>query len=458
METRYSYILRIVLAVTDFVLINLCFFLAWYVSEKYFISITTDFYRNNVLVSNLIWIISTGIFNLYSEATVQNMVAVYRATWRSISLQALLFIAYLSLSSHAELPRHILASFFLLMIFSFLLSRFTGTVLQTVFLKNFDIRKPVAILNLSSGSSTLASYLQHQSNLNFVGFLGNAPTGGLNANYTTTAAAELLQAASVAGIDEVFVSVDTEKLHHVNELVRQGEKHCVRLKFVHDFGSLQANFKLDKMGNFTVLCARKEPMEEITNRLKKRIFDIIISAAILVFIFSWLYPLLAIIIKAQSPGPVIFKQLRSGRNNKPFWCYKFRSMRMNGQSDHLQASLNDERITPIGRFMRKTSIDEFPQFFNVLMGYMSVIGPRPHMLSHTEQYRKMIEKYMVRHFLKPGISGWAQVNGYRGETREAVLMEKRVQHDIEYLENWSLMFDLKIVFLTIINIFKSEKN
>ena len=133
-------------------------------------------------------------------------------------------------------------------------------------------------------------------------------------------------------------------------------------------------------------------------------------------------------------------------------------MRVNDESNNLQATLNDSRITPIGRFMRKTSLDEFPQFFNVLLGYMSILGPRPHMLSHTEQYRQIIDKYMVRHFLKPGISGWAQINGYRGETKDARLMEKRVEHDIWYMENWSLMLDVRIMFLTIINIFRGEKN
>ena len=131
---------------------------------------------------------------------------------------------------------------------------------------------------------------------------------------------------------------------------------------------------------------------------------------------------------------------------------------MNRESDQLQASLNDERITPIGRFMRKTSLDEFPQFLNVLLGYMSIMGPRPHMLSHTEQYRGIVDKYMIRHFLKPGISGWAQINGYRGETKNTTLMAKRVEYDIWYMENWSLMLDVRILFITIVNIFKGDKN
>ena len=131
---------------------------------------------------------------------------------------------------------------------------------------------------------------------------------------------------------------------------------------------------------------------------------------------------------------------------------------MNNDSDKRQASKNDDRITPFGKFMRKTSLDELPQFFNVLLGNMSIVGPRPHMLKHTELYRAIIDKYMVRQNLKPGITGWAPVNGFRGETNTDYLMEKRVEHDIWYLENWSLMLDVKIAFMTVINVFRGEKN
>jgi len=168
--------------------------------------------------------------------------------------------------------------------------------------------------------------------------------------------------------------------------------------------------------------------------------------------------LLALLIKIQSKGPVLFKQERTGRNDETFWCYKFRSMRMNDKCNDLQASRDDERITPIGKFMRRTSLDEMPQFFNVFMGEMSVVGPRPHMLKHTEEYKAIVTQYMVRQFLKPGITGWAQVNGMRGETKTQQDMEDRVKLDLHYLENWSAMFDVKIVFMTIINLLRGDEN
>ena len=154
---------------------------------------------------------------------------------------------------------------------------------------------------------------------------------------------------------------------------------------------------------------------------------------------------------------MFFKQLRSGRDNKPFWCYKFRSMKVNSNSDTIQATKLDARITKIGAFLRKTSLDEFPQFFNVLKGDMSIVGPRPHMLKHTEKYSAIINQFMVRQFLKPGVTGWAQVNGYRGETKNIEQMEKRVEYDIWYMERWSSMLDIRIIFMTIINIFRGEE-
>jgi len=456
METRYYYILRIILACSDLLLVNLTFFLGIYLTNKHGVVLSANFYQSNTITCSLIWIICTGIFGLYSECTVHKLESIYRATWRTIVLHMFLFVAYLFLADHTDFPKHILISFYIVMVLGFVLSRFIGTALQAGISKNYDMRKAVAVLGVSEGGLKLAAYLEKQNSLNFVGFLGEDNSGS-NTPVLLSPSAQLKKAAEL-GVEEVFICVTPDKMGDMTDLIKEGEKQCMRLKFVPDLSALETNFRYDKMGNFTVLCARKEPLQSIENRFKKRLFDIVVSLFVIVFIFSWLYPLLAIIIKLQSRGPVFFAQLRTGRDNKPFWCYKFRSMRVNNDSDKRQASKGDDRITPIGRFMRKTSLDEFPQFFNVLLGYMSVIGPRPHMLAHTEEYRKIIDKYMVRQFLKPGISGWAQTNGFRGETKELILMEKRVEHDIWYFENWSLMLDVKVIFLTVINILKREEN
>lgn len=201
--------------------------------------------------------------------------------------------------------------------------------------------------------------------------------------------------------------------------------------------------------NFEMFNPQEIPLDSLALRIEKRIFDIVFSSAIILLVFSWLFPIMAILIKLNSKGPVFFKQQRTGVNNKTFWCYKFRTMTVNSESDSKQAQVNDSRITSIGSFMRKTNIDELPQFFNVLLGQMSVVGPRPHMLKHTQQYSELIRHYKVRHFVNPGITGWAQVNGFRGLTDELWKMEKRVEYDMEYLEKWSFKWDLRIIFLTL---------
>jgi len=190
-------------------------------------------------------------------------------------------------------------------------------------------------------------------------------------------------------------------------------------------------------------------VEISSDEIAKRVFDFLFALLVAILLLSWFIPLMALIIKLDSPGPVFFRQLRSGRYNIPFYCLKFRSMKVNSESDSLQASKEDQRITRVGAFIRKTSIDELPQFLNVLMGEMSVVGPRPHMLKHTEYYSQIIDNFMDRHHITPGITGWAQVSGLRGETRETQAMINRVNADIWYLHNRNLLLDIKIIFLTI---------
>jgi putative colanic acid biosynthesis UDP-glucose lipid carrier transferase len=207
-----------------------------------------------------------------------------------------------------------------------------------------------------------------------------------------------------------------------------------------------------------VLSLRNEPLNEVSNRIRKRLYDILMSSFVTIFILSWMIPLIALLIKLESKGPVFFLQKRSGKDNKPFTLIKFRSMHMTNEAHLKQATKDDSRVTKIGKFLRKTNLDEFPQFLNVLMGQMSIVGPRPHMLKHTQDYSKLLDQYMVRQFLKPGITGWAQINGYRGETKTIKQMEKRVEYDLWYLENWNLWLDSKIVLMTALNMARGEKN
>lgn len=270
--------------------------------------------------------------------------------------------------------------------------------------------------------------------------------------------AKCLQFVLDNSIDEIYFSVAELNNSQINDLVYFADNNLRVLKFIPDHKDLfSKKLKYEYYDYIPVLSLRSIPIQDPINKVTKRVFDILFSLFIILFILSWLTPILAIIIKLESKGPVFFKQARNGFNYHEFECYKFRSMKPNKTAHLHQVSKKDPRITKIGEFMRKTSIDELPQFFNVLFGKMSVVGPRPHMVSHTDMYAKKIDKFMVRHFVKPGITGLAQVSGFRGEIETDKDIINRVKYDIFYIENWSLILDFKIIFQTVANAIKGDK-
>lgn len=258
-------------------------------------------------------------------------------------------------------------------------------------------------------------------------------------------------------VNEVVVALPNNEVETLNHVISVSRNEAVRLRIIPDYSQISSRYTVDNFGGMAMINVRPEPLENFQWRAYKRGFDILFSLIILTCICSWLFPIVAIIIKLNSKGPIFFKQLRAGRDKIPFYCYKFRSMYVNDYSDSKNTVRNDPRVTWIGKILRKTSIDEMPQFVNVLLGHMAVVGPRPHMISQNETYIKIIDQYMVRQLVKPGITGWAQVCGYRGETRNNEDMQMRVEHDVWYLENWTYKLDLKIIFLTIWNMIKGEE-
>jgi len=259
-------------------------------------------------------------------------------------------------------------------------------------------------------------------------------------------------------IDEIYSSVAELSNENLTKLTDFSDNNLKILKFLPDNKEIYSK-RLDftYYGFLPILSMRKIPIEEPFNKFIKRGFDIALALLVILGILSWLTPLLGLIIKLESKGPVFFKQRRNGLDYKEFFCFKFRSMRPNPMAHLHQVRKDDPRITVIGKIIRKTSIDELPQFINVLKGEMSVVGPRPHMVSHTHMYAERVDKFMVRHFIKPGITGLAQVSGYRGEVEDENHIINRVKYDIFYLENWSLLLDLKIVSQTIYNALRGEE-
>ena len=258
--------------------------------------------------------------------------------------------------------------------------------------------------------------------------------------------------------DELYLCTSRKEKEVIQKISRYCDQHVVRFYYVPvSVETLGLNLKREMLDDMEVFTTYENPLQNSVNRAIKRMFDIGFSILALIPT-AIMFPFIYIIIKIQSPGPILFKQVRTGLDGKEFKCYKFRSMHVNKDADRLQATKNDPRKYPFGNFMRKANIDELPQFFNVLQGRMSVVGPRPHMLAHTEQYSQLIDKYMVRHFVKPGVTGWAQVTGFRGETKELWQMEGRVRRDIWYIEHWSIWLDIRIIWLTFKSIFVHDEH
>ena len=263
---------------------------------------------------------------------------------------------------------------------------------------------------------------------------------------------EIEQLANKHQIEKLFI---TPSKHYEDEHARKILAICNKIGLKVRYVMMNTYWNERRLNNanfadtMTVYNPQEIPLDNISNRLIKRIFDIVFSSLVILFLLSWLFPIIALIIKLDSKGPVFFRQLRTGVDNEIFNCLKFRTMQVNEHADSMQAKANDSRISKVGAILRKYNIDELPQFFNVLFGDMSVVGPRPHMLKHTDEYSELIGHYKVRHYVKPGVTGWAQVNGYRGLTDELWKMEGRVNYDMEYLKNWNYFWDLKIIYLPV---------
>jgi len=263
---------------------------------------------------------------------------------------------------------------------------------------------------------------------------------------------DLLSLSSIENhYDEIYIALPLRAENRIKQILNAMADSSITVKFIPDFFSFDLlHSRLTDIGGIPIISVYDSPLNSSGNALFKRIEDIVISGIIIILI-SPLLLVISLAIKLTSKGPIIFKQRRYGINGEEITILKFRSMTVCDNGENItQAKKGDSRITKVGRFLRKTSLDELPQFFNVIAGDMSIVGPRPHASAHNEQYRKLIPKYMLRHLVKPGITGWAQIHGWRGETDTLDKMEKRIEFDLHYIDNWSLWLDIRIILLTIV--------
>ncbi len=465
MVHRYATFIKAVNLTIDYFILNASMVLAYVILNRAIpLSLSDNRYLPIVLVFNLVWFLSANVSGLYSGVLNKDSIVTYRNVFRTYLIFAgLICIAiFIIIGTRAYfITREYL--FISLALFGFLIGLW-----KLIFLSirkgdrhGLISKRNIVIVGGGRVGMDIFNFLKSNPDRGYhpIGFFdndrSNLPIPELFLGDTSACMPYVLNNK----VHEIFCALPSSDSIAIEYLMRQADQNMIRFKMVPEYFSYNNRTTIvQSFGSIPVISVRPEPLESLLSRSIKRFFDICFSLFIVVFILSWMLPLLALLIKLGSKGPVFFVQLRSGRENQNFKCYKFRSMRVNSDSDKLQATKNDNRITAVGAIMRRTNLDELPQFFNVLIGDMSVVGPRPHMISHTEEYSQLIEKYMVRHFLKPGITGWAQVRGFRGETKDHSAMLKRVEHDVWYLENWSFLLDMKIIFLTLWVTFVGDNN
>lgn len=431
--------------------------------HTYMVWVNNGHYFPVVLVFNLVWLLSANITGAYEYVLNRDSITTYRLVAKTY----LLFVSFICVTIIIIGARVYLVTreylFYAILLFGFFLSLWKLIFLsirksERRFLADY---RNVVIVGSGRVANDVYNHLTETVDRGYhvMGIFDDNPYAVIRKELYMGNTEDCMDFLVKNGVDEIFCTLPNTEHEKIKQLMMDADRNLIRFKFVpqyYNFG--QKPTQVQSLGPIPVISIRPEPLENMLNRFTKRLFDVVFSVAIILFVFSWLFPILSLIILIQSKGPVFFVQTRSGRNNQPFKCFKFRSMAVNAESDSRQAVKGDARITPIGAFMRRTNLDELPQFFNVVLGNMSVVGPRPHMLSHTEQYSQVIDTFMVRHFLKPGITGWAQVNGLRGETKTTDAMLARVEADVWYLENWSFLLDMKVIFLTFWNTVKGDKN
>ncbi len=461
MNKQFLRFLQSTLFGLDLAMLNLVFILSHFFFNDRIPTEYSSYYLQYWIWINIIWVICVWFGGLYGEKIILSFETFFSRTVKVYLFWFSFLILYEFFTGEFILSRLFIFSVIFSFGFGLVLDRFAYIGLKLYVKKGNRYVKRILIVGYNNTAKKLVSYLEQEGiNTEIIGFTENEDNVTELSHYPILSdIRSTVEVSKQYKVDEIFSSVTPEQNADLYPIIQQAEHECIRFRIVPDFSVfIKGPFYVSYLNDMPVLTVRSVALDDFNSRVTKRIFDIAMSSFVILFILSWLIPLLSLLIFIESPGPVFFSQFRTGKNKRSFLCYKFRSMKINKNADLQQATKNDDRITKIGSFLRRTSLDEFPQFINVLIGNMSIVGPRPHMIKHTDDYSKIVEQYMVRHFSKPGITGWAQVNGYRGEITETTEIKNRVYFDIWYLENWSLLLDIKIIFLTVFNVLKGEKN
>lgn len=461
LDRRHGYLIQWLIGIGDMVVLNLMFLLVYHELDSFYTKAIDNNLREVLLLLNFCYFFSLYFVPIQLHRSIVYLDKIVQRAFSVISLLIFPFATCLIFLNVGDVLATFLVVYYVSTIVVFSCWRvFVRMLLKFYRRKGYNFKRVVIV---GAGKNGMELYRAMRddisSGFNILGFFDdNLALKDILPSYLGTTD-KVEEFAIAKDIDEIYCTLPGTNDEKILRMLNFAEKQMIRFYIVPEFyRNVKKSMVMEFLESVPLLTIRRKPLQAFYNRALKRSFDLVFSSVVLCTIFPILYVLIGFLIKRSSPGPIFFKQKRTGLYGHDFECYKFRTMRVNDQADTMQAVKDDPRKTKIGDFLRRTNLDEFPQFINVFKGDMSVVGPRPHMLKHTEQYSALIDKYMVRHLVKPGVTGWAQVTGYRGETKTLEQMEGRVKRDVWYIENWTFFLDLKIIVVTLVNMFRGDKN
>ena len=459
---RFNKVIKFVIILGDLCLLNVIFISLYHIFDYQTLGNEfTDSLPQLLVLLNLVYLLCNYSNGIILHERIVRPERIIRLAIRNTAFHATLFISLTTLADIGTNSLRFFACFYCIFFICLGTYRLFFRFLLKKYREHGGNSRTVILVGSNKNMTELYQEMTGDPTIGFriIGYFDDLPSNDLPESLPYLGhPKEVPSYLQKHPIEQVYCCLSSTRSNEIVPIINYCENHLIHFYSVPNVRNyLHRRMHFEMFGNVPVLTIREEPLAQFENRLLKRMFDILFSGLFLCTLFPFIYIVIGTAIKTSSPGAIFFKQKRNGVNGKEFWCYKFRSMRINKDSDKLQAVANDPRKTKVGDFIRKTSIDELPQFINVLLGQMSVVGPRPHMLKHTKEYSQLIDKYMVRHLVKPGITGWAQVTGYRGETKELWQMEGRIQRDVWYLEHWTFLLDIYIIYKTIKNGVRGEK-
>ena len=454
---RYGHYIRWIFIVIDFLILNVAYIATCLIIDN--LGSLPFFSKQVWLMLNISFCIVVYVLSTLHDKRVVYIDRVLIHLLKYILLHAVIFLMLVSFLDALPKWRYVLMFYGIFTLSLSLWWIVSRKLLKWYRSKGYNYKQIVIIGGGHSGAGVrLMKQLEKDLGYGYhvVGYFDSEPIEDLPCY--TAGIDTLEEFLNENSVDEMYCALPENEQGELQSMISLAERNAIDFYYVPQLSKyISRRFEIETLGMVPVLSVRPHPLNNPLNQFVKRVFDLAVSSLVLLF-SPFVFIPIAIGVKLSSPGPVFFKQERTGYRGRSFLCYKFRSMRINDKSDSLQATKDDPRKTKFGNFLRKTSLDELPQFINVFLGDMSIVGPRPHMVQQTKEYSELIDKYMLRHTIKPGITGWAQVNGFRGPTDELWKMEKRVEYDVWYAENWNFMLDIKIMFLTVYNAIRGEKN